>query len=84
MTGKRDCTISGSILTVYPSEAVLHINVLKGHTWPITIVDVGRAWAQLNLGHIQAFKSEGRFICLDFLFFKEEQMLRSKAQSRTR
>jgi hypothetical protein len=30
--GKHDCTIFGSILTVYPSEAVLHINVLKGHT----------------------------------------------------
>jgi len=69
MTGKRDCTISGSILSVYPSEAMLHINVLKGHTWPITIVAVGRAWAQLNLGHIQAFESEGRFIYFGLFVF---------------
>ena len=68
MTGKRDCTISSSILTVYPSEAVLHINVLKGHTWPITIVALGRAWAQLNLGPIKPFENEGRFICIGFCF----------------
>ena len=30
------CTIYGSILTVYPTEALLHINVLKGHTLQTT------------------------------------------------
>ena len=32
MTDSGHCTMSGSIFTVYPSEAVLHINVLEGHT----------------------------------------------------
>jgi hypothetical protein len=59
MVERDDCTNSGSIFLVYPSEAVLHTNVLKGHTM---------GWGSFRLGHRRM-----RWLWMDAVFIMKKR-----------
>ena len=66
MGGKRPLHHVRFYSSVYPSEAVVHINVLKGHTRLISIRRLSASWLS-HLGSPGSW-SEGKIDCLTLVF----------------